>query len=160
MSGARTLGSLEKKRRGWSCFPRCNSLRSRWARSEECVRAYHLAVRSHYCWGTAAIEIMGIAHGSGGWVGDGLALFPPALPRSSALSGRKLALQFFPLEWERANQQQFSLQRKCILFLFRVARVLQRQRVHYGHSQFIIWIFHIRPCLPCLGVCLHIILKN
>jgi len=30
----------------------------------------------------------------------------------------------------------------------RVARLLPRQRVHYGHSQFIIWIFHIRPCLP------------
>ncbi len=36
----------------------------------------------------------------------------------------------------------------CLLFLFRVARVLPRQCVHYGHSQFIILIFHIRPCLP------------
>ncbi len=63
--------------------------------------------RSRYCWGTAAIEITGIAHISGGRVGDGFALFPPAFPRSSALSGRKPALQFFPLEWECANLQQF-----------------------------------------------------
>ncbi len=80
------------------------------ARSEECVRAYDLAVRSCYCWGTAAIEITGIAHRSGGRVGDGFALFPPAFPSSSALSGQKPVLQFFPLEWERANLQQFSLQ--------------------------------------------------
>ncbi len=30
-----------------------------------------------------AITIMGIAHGSGGRIGDGLALSPPAFPRSS-----------------------------------------------------------------------------
>ncbi len=32
-------------------------------------------------------EIMGIAHRSGGRVGDGFALFPPVFPRSSALLG-------------------------------------------------------------------------
>ncbi len=32
------------------------------------------------------IEIAGITHGSGGRVGDGLALSPPAFPRSSILS--------------------------------------------------------------------------
>ncbi len=72
-----------------SSFPirssvRCNALCSRRARSEECVRAY-----VHCCWGTAASEITGIAHRSGGRVGDGFALFPPVFPRSSALSGRK-----------------------------------------------------------------------
>ncbi len=39
---------------------------------------------------------------------------------------------------ESANLQQFSLQRKFILFLFRVAHMLPRQSVHYGHSQFLI----------------------
>ncbi len=40
-----------------------------------------------------------IAHGSGGQVGDGLALFPPAFPRSSSLArGWKPALRFLPLE--------------------------------------------------------------
>ncbi len=43
--------------------------------------------RSRCCWGTAASEITGIAHRSGGRVGDGFALFPPVFPRSSALSG-------------------------------------------------------------------------
>ncbi len=38
--------ALEKKRRGWSCFPLCNTLCSHRARSEECVCAYDLAVRS------------------------------------------------------------------------------------------------------------------
>ncbi len=71
--------------------------------------------RSRYGWGTTAIEITGIAHRSGGRVGDGFALFPPAFPRSSALSGRKPKLQFFPLEWECANLQQF-LSRKIYLF--------------------------------------------
>ncbi len=76
-----------------SSFPirssvRCNALCSRRARSEECVRAYEIS-RSRCCWGTAASEITGIAHRSGGRVGDGFALFPPAFPRSSALPGRK-----------------------------------------------------------------------
>ncbi len=60
-----------------------------------------------YCWGTAAIEIAGITHGSGGRFGDGLALSPPAIPRSSALSGQKTALQFFPLELEHASAAIF-----------------------------------------------------
>ncbi len=76
-----------------SSFPirssvRCNALCSRRARSEECVRAYEIS-RSRCCWGTAASEITGIAHRSGGRVGDGFALFPPVFPRSSALPGRK-----------------------------------------------------------------------
>ncbi len=33
---------------------------------------------------------------------------------------------------------QLSFSRRWILFFIRVARVLPRQRVHYGHSQFII----------------------
>ncbi len=75
-----------------SSFPirssvRSNALCSRRARSEECVRAYDLAVP--LLLGTAASEITGIAHRSGGRVGDGFALFPPVFPRSSALSGRK-----------------------------------------------------------------------
>ncbi len=45
--------------------------------------------RSRCCWGTAVSEITGIAHRSGGRVGDGFALFPPVFPRSSALPGRK-----------------------------------------------------------------------
>ncbi len=43
--------------------------------------------QSRCCWGTAVSEITGIAHRSGGRVGDGFALFPPVFPRSSALSG-------------------------------------------------------------------------
>ncbi len=43
--------------------------------------------QSRCCWGTAVSEITGIAHRSGGRVGDGFALFPPVIPRSSALSG-------------------------------------------------------------------------
>ncbi len=48
-----------------------------------------MILRFRCCWGTAASEITGIAHRSGGRVGDGFALFPPVFPRSSALSGRK-----------------------------------------------------------------------
>ncbi len=104
------------------------------ARSEECVRAYDLAVRSRYCWGTAAIEITGIAHGSGGWVGDGFALFPPAFPSSSALSGQKPVLQFFPLEWERANLQQFSLQGDWYCFVPSGSRVAEATRALWSFS--------------------------
>ncbi len=76
-----------------SSFPirssvRCNALCSRRARSEECVRAYESRA-PRCCWGTAVSEITGIAHRSGGRVGDGFALFPPVFPRSSALPGRK-----------------------------------------------------------------------
>ncbi len=97
---------LQSERKKWGAdrvFSHCNTLLSRQTRFEDCVRAYPIVVRSRYCWSTAAIEITGIEHGSGGPVGDGLALSPPAFPRSSALSGRKPVLQFFPLEWERAN---------------------------------------------------------
>ncbi len=100
MSGewsSHTQLSREKKEGLIVFSPCCNTLRSRQGCSEECVHACDLAVRSRYCWGTAAIEIMGIAHGSSGWVGDGVNLSPPAFPRSSALLGRKPALQFSPL---------------------------------------------------------------
>ncbi len=64
-----------------------------------------------------------IAHGSGRWVGDGLALSPPFFPRSSTLArGWKPTLRFFPLGWERA--------------------------VHYGHSRFIIWSFRVSSRCP------------
>ncbi len=81
--------------------------------------------RSRYCWDTAAIEITGIAHRSDGRVGDGFALFPPAFPRSSALSGQKPALQFFPLEWECTNLQQFSLQEDLYCFVPSGSRVAE-----------------------------------
>ncbi len=76
-----------------SSFPirssvRCNALCSRRARSEECVRAYDLAGPAAAEAG-AASEITGIAHRSGGRVGDGFALFQPVFPRSSAHPGRK-----------------------------------------------------------------------
>ncbi len=86
--------------------------------------------RSRCCWGTAASEITGIAHRSGGRVGDGFALFPPVFPRSSALPGRKPKLLFFPLEWECANLQQF-LSKKIYLFCS------ERFPAHYGDSRFI-----------------------
>ncbi len=41
-------------------FPRCILFHSRQACSEECVHASDLAVRSHCCWDTAAIENTGI----------------------------------------------------------------------------------------------------
>ncbi len=90
--GVELAHSALKRKKGGAdrVFPCCNTLRSRQGCSEECVRACDLAVRSRYCWGTAAIEITGIAHGSSGWVGDGLALSPPAFPRSSALLGESL----------------------------------------------------------------------
>ncbi len=69
MSGKRsshTQLSWEKKGGADCVFPRCNTFRSRRACSEEFVHPCDLVVRSCYCWGTAAIEIMGIAHGYGG----------------------------------------------------------------------------------------------
>lgn len=44
------------------------------------------------------LQITGIAHGSSGWVEDGLALSLPALPRSSALSLGSEA--YYTLKWE------------------------------------------------------------
>ncbi len=90
--------------------------------------------RSRCCWGTAASEITGIAHRSGGRDGDGFALFPPVFPRSSALSGRKPKLWFFPLEWECANLQQF-LSKK--IYLFCSERLACCRGAHYGNSRFI-----------------------
>ncbi len=114
--------------------------------------------RSRYCWGTAAIEITGIAHRPGGRVGDGFALFPPAFPRSSALSGWKPALQFFLLEWECANLQQF-LSKKIYIVLFRVARVLPRLLALLSFSV-LFMNFSLQTVFTCLGVWLHLILKN
>ncbi len=55
-------------------------------------------VRSCFCWGTAAIEITGIAHGSGGRVRDELTLSPPAFPKTSTLSrGGSLRFSSSPL---------------------------------------------------------------
>ncbi len=76
-----------------------------------------------------------IAHGSGGRVGDGLALSPPFFPRSSALT---LTLQFFPLRWERAAEATRALKL---------------------YSEFIDESF-ISDRVTCLVVWLHFILRN
>ncbi len=103
--------------------------------------------RSRCCWGTAASEITGIAHRSGGRVGDGFALFPPVFPRSSALSGGSLSCSSSPLEWECANLQQF-LSKK--IYLFCSARIM----VILGS------FMHFQTVFTCLGVWLHLILNN
>ncbi len=55
-------------------------------------------------WGTAASEIAGIALRSGGRVGDGFTLSPPAFPRSSALArGGSPRCGSSPFEWELAG---------------------------------------------------------
>ncbi len=107
------------------------NLTESWSHAVELELSVPMISRFRYCWGTASIEIMGIAHRSGGRVGDGFTLSPPAFPRSSALSGRKPALQFFPLEWECADLQQF-LSKKIYIVLFRVARVLPHIMVILG----------------------------
>ncbi len=81
-SGAHTHSALSRKKGGADrVFPHCNTFRSRQARSEECVRACDLVLRSRYCWGTVAIEITGIAHGSGGRLSDGLAPISTCIPQ-------------------------------------------------------------------------------
>ncbi len=63
-----------------------------------------LAVLSGCCWGTVVIEISGIAHRSGGRVGDGLALSPLAFPRSSAWAS--VILSLIPNAAKRSQTQQ------------------------------------------------------
>ncbi len=64
--------------------------------------------RSCCCWGTAASEITGIAHRSGGRVGDGFALFPPVFPRSSALSGYTQFLRWSGWRRKLSLRREFS----------------------------------------------------
>ncbi len=77
-------------------------------------------------------RLRGLKHGSGEWVGDGLALSPPAVPRFSALSGCGLP----PLS--DSSWLIFFSKETNFVFISGVARVLQRQHVHYGHSRFIL----------------------
>ncbi len=87
------------------------------------------------------IRLRGLKHGSGEWVGDGLALSPPAFPRFSALSGCGLP----PLS--DSSWLIFS-PRRLILFLYPEWLVFCRGNTcitvilgSYYES------FHIRPCL-------------
>ncbi len=64
--------------------------------------------QSRCCWGTAVSEITGIAHRSGGRVGDGFALFPPVFPRSSALSGYTQFLRWSGWRQKLSLRREFS----------------------------------------------------
>ncbi len=64
--------------------------------------------QSRCCWGTAVSEITGIAHRSGGRVGDGFALFPPVFPRSSALSGYTQFLRWSGWRRKLSLRREFS----------------------------------------------------
>ncbi len=64
--------------------------------------------QSRCCWGTAVSEITGIAHRSGGRVGDGFALFPPVFPRSSALSGYTQFLRWSGWRRKLSLRSEFS----------------------------------------------------
>ncbi len=108
--------------------------------------------RSRCRWGTAASEITGIAHRSGGRVGDGFALIPPVFPRSSALSGRKP----FPLEWECANLQQFLSEKIYLFCSERLACCRGNARIMVILGSFM----HFQTVFTCLGLWLHLILNN
>ncbi len=63
-----------------------------------------------------------IAYGSGGWVGDGLALSPPVFLKSSAFAqGWKPALRFFPRGWERSL-------RSFLVHYMKLSRVILRSQ--------------------------------
>ncbi len=64
--------------------------------------------QSRCCWGTAVSEITGIAHRSGGRVGDGFTLFPPVFPRSSALSGYTQFLRWSGWRRKLSLRREFS----------------------------------------------------
>ncbi len=160
--GVELAHSALKRKKGGAdrVFPCCNTLRSRQGCSEECVRACDLAVRSRYCWGTAAIEITGIAHGSSGWVGDGLALSPPAFPRSSALLGESLRCSSPPPPWVRARYVEQFLSKEIYI-------VLYPSDSHVAEATHALWSFSVhyinlshQTVFTCLGVWLHLILKN
>ncbi len=76
----------------------------------------------------------------------------------TALSGRKLALQFFTLEWECANLQQFSLQQNLYCFYPSGSRVAEAMRALLSFSFHYIFFSH-QTVFTCLGVW-HLILKN
>ncbi len=116
-----------------------------------------MILRSRYCWGTAAIEIKGIAHRSGVRVGDGFALFPPAFPRSSALSGRKPVLQFFRVKVRYSAA--VSLLEDLYCFVPSGSRVAEATHALWSFSVHFM-IFSLQTMFTCLGVWLHLILKN
>ncbi len=110
--------------------------------------------RSHCCWGTAASEITGIAHRSGGWVRDGFALFPPVFPRSSALSGRKPSCSSSPLSESALICSSFS-PRRFICFVPSGSRVAEATLWWFS-----VHFIHFQTVFTCLGVWLHLILNN
>ncbi len=112
--------------------------------------------RSRCCWGTAASEITGIAHRSGGRVGDGFALFPPVSPGLALSRGGSLSCSSSPLEWEGANLQQF-LSKKIYLFCSeRLACCRGNARIMVILGSFM----HFQTVFTCLGVWLHLILNT
>ncbi len=133
--------ALSRKKGGADhVFPRCNVFCSQRARSEECVHPCDLSVRPRYCWGTAAIEITGIWR-TGWW----LHLHSPDLVLSQG--------GFFPLEWELANLQHFLSREIYIVFIAEATYALRSFSVHYMN------LSH-QTMFTCLGICLHLILKN
>ncbi len=103
--------------------------------------------RSRYCWGTAAIEITGGSHID---LADGLETGSPYFhlhsPGLVLSRGGSLSCSSSPLSESVLICSSF-LSKKIYIVLFRVARMLPIQCAHYGHSRFILWIFHFRPCL-------------
>ncbi len=94
-----------------------------------------------------AIEIVGIAHESGGRVGDGLALSPPAFPRSSTLSGYgSPRCGSSPFCVSALLQLSFS-EEIDIVFHPSGSRVAEETRALRSFSVHYIESFHIRPCL-------------
>ncbi len=112
--------------------------------------------QSRCCWGTAVSEITGIAHRSGGRVGDGFALFPPVFPRSSALSGYTQFLRWSG--WRR----KLSLRREFSPALLAAPATLPLRRSSGCARRWIRWeiktgdplsSFPIRSSVRCNALC-------
>ncbi len=99
--------------------------------------------RSRCCWGTAASEITGNAHRSGGRVGDGFALFPPVSPGLALSRGGSLSCSSSPVSESALICSSFS-PRRFICFVPSGSRVAEATRALW---QFSVHLWTFRPCL-------------